>query len=135
MENRISEAMKDSERWLSSAENNLKAGNYDIALYSSEMSLEIAIKALLIKNGIDYPKKHDVIDQFRLIINQRNTDNKLREKADNIIKTFSQLLDYRNIAGYNFGELKLDDNVKNKTEELIKETKAYIELIESIYED
>jgi HEPN domain-containing protein len=131
MENSASGAIKDAKRWIATAAYSGESGNYDIALYSAEMALEIAMKALLIKNGVDYPKKHDVIDQFKLVVNSRGVNRQLREKSDDIVKTFSKLLDLRNMAGYNFGELKLDDQTKQETRALIGSTGLYIKIIEA----
>ena len=59
MEMNVKNAIDDANRWVISAEKNFDSGNYDIALYSMEMALEIAMKSFLIKNKIEYPKKHD----------------------------------------------------------------------------
>ncbi len=130
MENKINDALADSKRWLSSAQINEKNKNYDIALYSAEMALEIAMKGLLIKRGVDYPKKHDVIDYFKDAVASRGTVEELRKNLDDIISTFSKLLDLRNIAGYNFGMLTQDEELAKETRKLVSSTEKYIPIIE-----
>jgi HEPN domain-containing protein len=131
MEMNVKNAMDDAKRWLLSAEKNTSANNYDIALYSMEMALEIAIKSFLIKNKTEYPKKHDVIDYFKAAGAKNDTRKELRENLDGIIKTFSKLLDFRNDAGYNFGRLKNDSKLRDESVKLLRETKRCVELIEN----
>ncbi len=129
MENKARAAIEDSERWLSTAKLSENSGSFDIALYSAEMSLEIAMKALLTKKGVDYPKKHDIIDYFKVSIGSKGIPKELKDESQSIIRTFSELLDLRNSAGYNLGALKLDAVTASKARELISLTEKHIALI------
>ncbi len=130
MERKASDAIDDAKRWLSAAESSEKAGSYDIALYSAEMALEIAMKAVLINKGVDYPKKHDITDYFKTAVDSRSTVKELRDELPSLISTFSELLNLRNAAGYNIGTLRLDEATASKTRELLKRSAVFIGIIE-----
>ena len=130
MEMNVKNAIDDANRWIISAEKNFDSDNYDIALYSMEMALEIAMKSFLIKNKIEYPKKHDVMDYFKGASTGNNATKDLKKNIDGLATVFSKLLDLRNDAGYNFGRLKNDAKLKDESAKLLKETKKYVEIIE-----
>ncbi len=90
------------------------------------MALEIAMKALMISEGIDYPKKHDIIDYFKIAVDSKDITKELKNESASIISTFSELLDLRNSAGYNLGTLKLDATTASKSNELIRLVERHI---------
>ena len=51
------------------------------------------------------------------------------ENSVEIISVFSELLDMRNIAGYNLGRIELDEKTAKKAHELINLAEKYIETI------
>ena len=49
-----------SRRFLISSEMQAEKGFYDLAIFSLEQALQLFLKAMLIKNGVDYPRIHGV---------------------------------------------------------------------------
>ena len=72
-------------------------GDYNIGLYSLEMSVEIALKGVLTKFGIAYPKVHDVIPLVVKLFNEKNgkLPNEFVENENLIIDTFRELFAIR----------------------------------------
>ena len=59
--NEAADALEDARRWFDVSILAGEHGDYNIGLYSLEMSVEIALKGVLTKFGIAYPKVHDII--------------------------------------------------------------------------
>ena len=62
------DAIESAKRWLSSSSANAERGNYDLEVYSLEMSIEIALKALVFSTGTDVPKTHSIGDRVTKIV-------------------------------------------------------------------
>ena len=62
----------------------LKGGFYDLAVFSLEQSLQLHIKAQLLRLGVDYPRTHSVRRLLELI--HRITG---REEVRNLLSRFS----------------------------------------------
>jgi HEPN domain-containing protein len=96
-------AMASAERWLNSARINAKAGSYDTAIYSLEMSVEIALKALLLALGTDVPKSHAIGDLvLESVQGNRRLPKELVENAGSIVRLFNSLVSLRPVSGYAF---------------------------------
>jgi HEPN domain-containing protein len=91
--------------WLATAEMSLKDKRYEQSLYSMEMSVEIAFKAVLISLKHEVPKVHDISEIAReyLAGNQKLPEGFLGGLED-YLSTFNILLGFRPIVGYGFGE-------------------------------
>lgn len=132
MENVAKETMRTANNWLLSAELEADGDNFNVALYSLEMSLEISIKSVLLAEKVNFPKKHDVIDQFKDLVNNKRTFSALKADLPEIIRVYSELLAARNTAGYGFSPIK--NNFKVKVEEMLPIVKRLIKLLESAIE-
>ena len=76
------------------------------------MSVEIALKGVLTKFGIAYPKVHDVIPLIVKLFNEKNgkLPKEFVENENLIIDTFRELLKRRGPAGYTFNSnIKIAD--------------------------
>lgn len=52
--------LRRSERFMETADYQLKRGFYDLAVFSLEQALQLFLKAKLLANGVDYPRTHSV---------------------------------------------------------------------------
>jgi HEPN domain-containing protein len=52
--------LRRSERFMETADYQLKRGFYDLAVFSLEQVLQLFLKAKLLANGVDYPRTHSV---------------------------------------------------------------------------
>ena len=121
------DALEDARRWFNVSMLAGEHGDYNIGLYSFEMSVEIALKGVLTKFGITYPKVHDIIPLIVKLFNEKNgkLPNEFVENENLIIDTFRELLKRRGPAGYTFNsnikiaDLKGDFNTYSKAAEKI----------------
>jgi HEPN domain-containing protein len=90
---------------------NAGAGNYDSAVYSLEMSVEIAFKAVLLALGVEAPKTHAVGDALTIAVaGGMGIPKELKENVRDYVETFNALLDLRAAGGYMYeGSLSMDD--------------------------
>ncbi len=72
-------------------------GDYNIGLYSLEMSVEIALKGVLTKFRIAYPKVHDVISLIVKLFDEKNgkLPKEFIENETFIVDTFRELFAIR----------------------------------------
>lgn len=96
------DAVGSADRWLDSAKLNAKSGNYDAALYSLEMSVEIALKAVLLSLEIDVPRVHAINDAVTLALQDRRAPKEFKDKVPTVLSTFNALLSLRSVGGYVF---------------------------------
>ena len=123
------DAIESAKRWLSSSIANAEAGNYDLAVYSLEMSTEIAMKALLFFTGVEAPKTHAIGD---LVIKTVKEDTRLSKilgtEIDEFVHTFNSLSTLRSISGYIFETRSTMEDMKEKYEKLAKQTRRIVEM-------
>jgi HEPN domain-containing protein len=106
------DALDDAMRWLNSAKRSGDSGDYNLGIYGLEMSLEIALKAVLIALKVDYPKVHDVLPVIRLAIkeNRSKLPGAFVNNESFVLDTFRELLKLRGPAGYTFSSnIKIAD--------------------------
>ncbi len=115
----------------------LEDGRWDDVVYSSQITVEQASKAVLIAFGMEYPRAHDVSPAFKRISEMRGVSqwflSMLRELADNI----SELAELRGLAAYGY-EKGLDaeyfKEYAPKAYEIAKEHyKARAKLLSELY--
>ncbi len=97
------EAIASAKRWLSSAKRVAGDGNYDAAVYSLEMAVEIAMKAVLISLGIESPKVHNIRGAMQqAVMESRRIPKDFKDRVPEMFSTFNALLDLRAVGGYIF---------------------------------
>ena len=95
--------MAVAKSWLRNANRNMGDREYELSLYSLEMAVEIAFKAVLISINIDPPKVHDIRDTIRISLNgNKKISKQFSEGLDGYLSTFGELLSLRSMAGYGF---------------------------------
>lgn len=101
MENdRIDAAIETSKLWFKAAEDTRKGGSYNVSLYSLEMSLEIALKAILMAVNMDPPKTHDIGNVVKRVLNRLENKNIDDQEITEMVDLFYVLLGLRNESGY-----------------------------------
>jgi HEPN domain-containing protein len=121
--------LKNSDKWLRACEVDRKNGLYSVALYSLEMSVEMALKAVLFKLGIEVPKTHNVAGQIRAVAKENAKIGKeFSGRIDKITDVFSTLVEYRAPSGYSFEYNFSEKELKDKLDGLYAESKSIIEL-------
>lgn len=98
------EAMKIAKNWLLTAETMADKKIYNTALYSEEMAVEIALKALLLSFHVEPPKMHNIIEIVdSKIINSEKLSKEKREEIREITRyLLPELLVNRQVSGYTF---------------------------------
>lgn len=124
------DALDDALRWLNSAKRSGGAGDYNLGIYGLEMSVEIALKAVLIALDIDYPKVHDILPIIRSAI--KESKSKLPSAFINnesfILDTLRELLKLRGPAGYTFSSnIKITD-LEGDYKKYLKEVTRILDL-------
>ena len=126
------DAIESAKRWLSSSVANASAGNYDLAVYSLEMSAEIALKALLFFTGVDAPKTHSIGDMvMRAVKEDATLSKKLGKDIDEFVHTLNSLSTFRSISGYIFETRSTLEDMRVKYERFSKETAKIVEMCDS----
>ena len=133
METLALKALSKSRSWYLSAEINAQRNQYDIAVYSLEMSMEIALKALLLVFNTDVPRTHNIGN----LVLKKLRDSKSISPGDadrltGYVDEYYDLLRMRNVAGYGYEahpESKRMENAFNQYIGIVKDT---IDLCENI---
>ncbi len=99
----MTEPIDTAKDWLDTARLAMDKGMGAQAIYAMEMSVEIALKSVLITLHIDVPKVHDIRKIARMHISgNRAVGKAFRGKIDGYLETFEELLRLRAPAGYGF---------------------------------
>lgn len=123
------DAIESARRWLNSARINAAAGSYDAALYSLEMSVEIALKGLLFSLGRDVPKTHSIGDVVMDALREsKKLPKELAANPDKIVGLFNSLIALRPVSGYIFETKSSLRDLKGKYEKYVDEAEEIIEM-------
>lgn len=128
------EALKRARRWYQGSIRALEDQRWDDVVYSYEMAVEQALKAILILYGIEYPKKHDISNIY-LSLKNKKVPEFFSKNIDNHAKILNILVKKRGPAAYGYVEginknefmedaknLKQDvENILNECEQLLLE--------------
>lgn len=95
-------ALRRSARWLRSASSALEDERWDDVVYSSQMAVEQASKAVLIALGIEYPREHDVSAVFKRISRIENVPEWFSSIVPELANNISELAELRGLAGYGY---------------------------------
>lgn len=128
------EALERARRWYQGAIRALEDKRWDDVIYSYEMAVEQALKAILILYGIEYPKKHD-ISIIYLTLKSKKIPEFFSKNIDNHAKILNLLVKKRGPAAYGYVEginknefmkdakdLKQDiEDILNQCEKLLNE--------------
>lgn len=115
---------------LSEAEMAINMEHYPAVVRRSQESLELATKALLRSQGIEYPKAHDVSEAFAGII--KNLPFELQEKVNVWISLLEELAEKREIAFYGFERENIPPDkifTQDYDRDIYKKVKEIVEII------
>jgi len=114
---------KEFERWIISAErdlkkskDNLNMGNYDLASFLCQQSVEKALKSLLIKQTKEFPKIHDLVRLGNLV----NIDKNLLENCKKLTTVYT---------GTRYPDISDEEYTKEESEEDIKITEMILKWV------
>ncbi len=98
------EAIKTAESWIKTAETMLDKKVYNTALYSEEMAVEIALKAVMLAMEIEPPKVHNITEIVETnVLNSDRFPRKYKEETREMTRSLlPELLRSRQISGYTF---------------------------------
>jgi HEPN domain-containing protein len=66
--------LERSRRFLATAELQIDKGFYDLALFSLEQALQLYLKAVVLRLGVDYPRTHSVRKLLELVYKLTGSD-------------------------------------------------------------
>lgn len=96
-------ALRDAKEWLAISEKSIEINAFSKAIYFMEMALEISLKALLIYDGVDFPKSHNILAPItKLLITDDFELGEIKSASDQIINTYHALLDLRMASAYSY---------------------------------
>ncbi len=126
------DAIADSKMWMRSAVSAGERGDYNIGIYSLEMSVEIAIKAVLIHMDEIYPKKHDIAAFFINSVekNTKKLPKDFIKEQEFIVTTFIGLLKMRGTAGYSFSSNMEITHLKDNFNKYLEASRKILALCE-----
>lgn len=123
------DAIENAKRWLSSSSANAERGNYDLAVYSLEMSIEIALKALVFSTGMDVPKTHSIGDRVtKIVMEDVNLARRLGGEIDEFVHTFNSLSTLKSISGYIYETRSTLDDMRRTYEKFAREVTRIVGL-------
>jgi len=105
------EGLKRGEQWNQNAIQAYKDERWNDVVFSYEMAVEHALKAILILYGIEYPKIHN-ISKVYLNINRNNIPKWFVNNMDLHAKTLKELVKLRGSAAYGYVEGLTKDDFK-----------------------
>ena len=105
------EGLKRGEQWNQNAIQAYKDERWNDVVFSYEMAVEHALKAILILYGIEYPKIHN-ISKFYLNINRNNIPKWFVNNMDLHAKTLKELVKLGGSAAYGYVEGLTKDDFK-----------------------
>jgi HEPN domain-containing protein len=121
-----------AESWLRNANRNLSDKEYELSIYSLEMAVEIAFKAVLISINIDPPKVHDIRDTIRISLDgNKKISKQFSEMLDGYLSTFGELLSLRPMAGYGFEGNIESAELRKQNESLIPKCSRIVQACEN----
>lgn len=125
--------MARSERWLQGASRALEDGRWDDVVFSSQMAVEVASKAVLFAMGIDAPKQHDVSALFREVGSEKMIPRWFpTERLASSISTFSGL---RALAEYAYERGVGGDHFKGEAPGLLKDAEDHVSACRKLLEE
>jgi HEPN domain-containing protein len=97
-------AIDTAESWIRTAEVMAENKVYNTCLYSEEMAVEIALKAVLLALGIDPPKNHNIIETVENnIVNSHKIPKGIKDEIREVVRSLlPELLSNRQTSGYTF---------------------------------
>jgi len=126
--------LQRARRWYQSAIRALDDERWDDVIYSYEMAIEQALKAILILYGIEYPKKHD-ISNILIHLKQKDLPVFFSDNLDFYAKLLNNLVDKRGPAAYGYIEGISKENFKEDAFILKDDIENVLEACERVLDE
>ncbi|EQD78786.1 HEPN domain protein, partial [mine drainage metagenome] len=121
-------AIETSKNWYETARMAASAGIYSQALYSLEMSVEIALKAVLISIHVEVPKVHDIRKVVRMyLVGNISVPQTFLSKLDVFLEVFDTLLRMRSMVGYGFEGTIDPEELRNQVDILLPQCSELVD--------
>ena len=117
-------ALNRAKGWHKGALRAFNDKRWDDVIYSYQMTIEQALKAILILYGIEYPKKHDISKEYKILKDQE-VPKWFLDKIDNQSKILKELTNKRGLSAYGY----VDGIVKDDFKEAAKSFKKFVKEI------
>ena len=104
--------------------------NHDNALFSLEMAVEVALKAVMYSLGVDIPKTHAIGDLLEAAVGQGRVPKRFKAELGATIATFNALLALRSASGYSFATRATLEGLRRKYDSLVERAEAVVKLCE-----
>lgn len=133
----VKKAIETAKDWLETADITLSAKRYEQSIYSLEMSVEIALKAVLIELNVDVPKVHDIRNvAVTFLRGNSKVPKQFLLDLGGFLTDFDTLLRLRSAVGYGFETgfdasklKKIADELYSKGERIVEACEEAIEFI------
>ena len=100
-----------------------------LPVYSLEMSIEIALKALVFSTGMDVPKTHSIGDRVtKIVMEDVNLARRLGGEIDEFVHTFNSLSTLKSISGYIYETRSTLDDMRRTYEKFAREVTRIVGL-------
>ncbi len=111
--------MDEAKSWLRSAELNMDGSNYSKSVYALEMSLEIALKSVLVSASQSATRQHDVLPQLEgiILLKPKLLSAAFKQQFEHIVPVFRQLLALRLPSAYGYEATFSEDDFRHVSEE------------------
>ncbi|MCS7138666.1 MAG: HEPN domain-containing protein [Crenarchaeota archaeon] len=96
----IGKLLERSRKFKDAAEFHFSRGDYDLAAFNIEQSLQLFLKAKLLEKGVEFPKTHTLRKLFILLGDMLNRSEEFKNFANEKILEFSSLEDAYVTARY-----------------------------------
>ncbi len=126
-------AYSRARRWLQGAERAFEDKRWDDVIYSSQMAVEQAIKAILLDQGLIFKRVHDVSDEFLLLKKQKSLPKDFHSNVDELSDVLIYLTDQRALAGYGFEEEVGVSFFKEPAPKALEKAKWALEIIGTMF--
>ncbi len=127
------DALNRAERWHQGAKRAFEDERWDDVIYSYQMAVEQALKAILILFGIEYPKIHNICPVY-VDLSSLDIPNWFIDKIDFHTTILEELIEKRGLSAYGYvsGVSKDDfkddaNNFKASVKEILADCKQLIE--------
>lgn len=126
-------AFQRAQRWLQGGERAYEDARWDDVVYCSQMAVEQAVKAVLLREGLIFKRVHDVSDEFLSLKDKKALPEEFRKNIEEIADVLIFLTDQRALAGYGFEEEVDVSFFKKSAPDALKKAKWALIIIKIVF--
>lgn len=131
------EAIETAESWIKTAETMIEKKVYNTALYSEEMAVEIALKAVMLSTGVEPPKVHNIMESMESgVLALDRFPKKYKEEIKRILRVLlPELLRTRQLSGYTFNYTVNKKDLEVLAKKYLKEAEDAVAACKMVVEE